>query len=85
MAPLALTNSQMDTVTAHARHIPRGLRDSYLLAIADQLRDQAGSVGDGDLHRAVVEASRQVMELGRRQPRERAATESLPLRASAPT
>jgi hypothetical protein len=83
MAPLALTTDQLSEVMTVARQIPRALRGTFLQHVADALRGQV--IGDGAVHAAAHVAARQVIALGRRQPRERAVTESLPLRASAPT
>jgi hypothetical protein len=38
-----------------ARTVPRGLRDPFLRAVADELRGKP--IGDGSVHRAALKAS----------------------------
>ena len=47
-----------------ARSIPHGLRSDYLQRVAELLTGR--DFGDGDVHRAVDTAARQVLELGRK-------------------
>jgi hypothetical protein len=40
MAPIALTDAQLDQVMTQAHQAPRALRDTYLQAAAERLRDK---------------------------------------------
>ena len=57
MAPIAFTAEQLDQITAAAQHVPRHLRDAYLRLIAEALAGR--DFGDGDVHRAIVNAARE--------------------------
>jgi hypothetical protein len=64
MTAVALTDDQLGQVMDIAASILHDLRGDYLERIAADLRrrcDRDGSVGDGDVHRAALEARRAVM------------------------
>ena len=44
MAPIALTDAQLDQVMTQAHQVPRALRDMYLQAVAERLRGKPGRV-----------------------------------------
>ena len=44
MAPIALTDAQLDQVMTQAHQVPRTLRDMYLQAVAERLRGKPGRV-----------------------------------------
>jgi hypothetical protein len=56
MAPLALTQAQMDTVLQLARPIPVGLRQRYLELVASALAGR--EIGDGEVFRAARAAAK---------------------------
>ena len=56
-AAIAFTAEQMDEIVTAARHVPRHLRSDYLRMVADALAGR--DFGDGDVHRAIVRASRE--------------------------
>jgi hypothetical protein len=58
---LRLSDHQMDSVLLAAKPIPVRLRDAFLNTVVEIVRPRMGpdgSVGDGDLFRAVKEAQR---------------------------
>jgi hypothetical protein len=57
MAPIRLTDSQLDAVLAAARPLAAGNRDAFLQAIVDALEGVVDP-GDGDIHRAIMTAQR---------------------------
>jgi hypothetical protein len=57
MAPIRLTDSQLDAVLAEARPLAAGNRDAFLQAIVDALEGVVDP-GDGDIHRAIMTAQR---------------------------
>jgi hypothetical protein len=59
MAPIALTDAQLDQVMTQAHQVPRTLRDMYLQAVAERLRDKP--FDDADLWRAAVAAMREIV------------------------
>ena len=59
MAPIALTDAQLDQVVTQARQVPRALRDMYLQAVAERLRGKL--FDDGDVWRAAVAAQREIL------------------------
>jgi hypothetical protein len=58
MAPLAFTDAQMREIETAARPLPPSQRGAYLERIAVLLAGR--DFGDGDVHRAVVQAQREV-------------------------
>src|SRR5262249_31141210 len=56
MAPIALTDAQLDQVMTQAHQVPRTLRDMYLQAVAERLRGKP--FDDADVWRAAVAAMR---------------------------
>ena len=63
MAPIALTDPQLDQVTTRAHQVPRALRDVYLQAVADRLRGKP--FDDADVGRAAVAAMREILTKAR--------------------
>jgi hypothetical protein len=59
MAPLALSQSQLDQVMQTAGPIPPDLRDAYLLLVARTLSGR--DFDDGDVYRACTAAAKSVM------------------------
>ena len=59
MAPIALTDAQLDQVMTQAHQVPRTLRDMYLQAVAERLRGKP--FDDTDVWRAVVAAMREIV------------------------
>jgi hypothetical protein len=59
MAPLHLTDEQLQQVMRTAAPIPPELRDEYLRRVANQLRDS--EFGDGQLHRVAHAIVRELM------------------------
>jgi hypothetical protein len=59
MAPIALTDAQLDQVTTPAYQVPRALRDMYLQAVAERLRGKP--FDDADVWRAAVAAMREIL------------------------
>ena len=59
MPPIALTDEQYAQLMSTSYAIPRRLRPIYLERVAALLRRR--DFGDGDVHRAAVEAMRQTM------------------------
>jgi hypothetical protein len=55
--PLALTDSQLDTLCAFAQPLDPDLRAPFLEAVAHALRDQP--LGDGEVHRVCAQAQRE--------------------------
>jgi hypothetical protein len=53
-----LSESQQLQILAAARPLPAADRDRFLQAIAEALRDRS-EIGDGSLHRLLVELQRQ--------------------------
>ena len=58
MAPIALTDAQLDQVMTQAHQVPRALRDMYLQPVAERLR---GKPFDADVWRAAVAAMREIL------------------------
>jgi hypothetical protein len=57
-AGIALVLPRMvDQITTAARHVPHHLRGDYVRLVADALTGR--DFGDGDVHRAIVRASRE--------------------------
>ena len=59
MAPIALTDAQLDQVMTQAHQVPRALRDMYLQAVAERLRGKP--FDDADVWRAAVAAMREIV------------------------
>src|SRR5215510_5952874 len=59
MAPIALTDAQLDQVMTQAHQVPRALRDMYLQAVAERLRGKP--FDDADVWRAAVAAMREIL------------------------
>jgi hypothetical protein len=59
VAPLRLSQEQLEQIMRTAGPIPQDLRSNYLLRIADLLRDR--DFGDGDVYRAAAMAAKQVL------------------------
>jgi hypothetical protein len=59
MAPIALTDAQLDQVMTQAHQVPRALRDMYLQAVAERLRDKP--LDDADVWRVAVVAMREIL------------------------
>jgi hypothetical protein len=59
--PIALTDSQMATVTAVANHVPHGLRKRFLELTAAFLRDQQRPLNDRGVSLAASAALRKVI------------------------
>ena len=59
MAPIALTDAQLDQVMTQAHQVPRALRDMYLQAVAQRLRGKP--FDDADVWRAAVAAMREIL------------------------
>jgi hypothetical protein len=57
MAPIRLTDEQMDAVFRAARPLRVEDRDGFLQEVARALQGRA-EIGDGDIHRAVQTAQR---------------------------
>ena len=64
MAPIALTDAQLDQVMTQAHQVPRALRDMYLQAVAERLRGKP--FDDADVWRAAVAAMREIIMKGAR-------------------
>ena len=62
--PLALSQDQLRQVTETAHAVPYTLRAEYLQRVSELLAGR--DFGDGDVHRAVIAAARQVLALGRK-------------------
>jgi hypothetical protein len=60
MAPIALTDAQLDQVMTQAHQVPRGLRDMYLQAVAERLRGKP--FDDADVWHAAVAAMREILK-----------------------
>ena len=58
MAPIALTDAQLDQVMTQAHQVPP-LRDMYLQAVAERLRGKP--FDDADVWRAAVAAMREII------------------------
>ena len=59
MAPIALTDAQLDQVMTQAHQVPRALRDMYLQAVAERLCGRP--FDDADVWRAAVAAMREIL------------------------
>ena len=59
MAPIALTDAQLDQVMTQAHQVPRALRDMYLQVVAERLRGKP--FDDADVGRAAVAAMREII------------------------
>jgi hypothetical protein len=57
MAPLALTDNQLDDLMRLSQPLAPHCRDAFLRILAHELRGP-GDVGDGELHRMAVEVIR---------------------------
>jgi hypothetical protein len=60
--PLALDDGQFTQLLHFAQQIPDTLRGEFLEHVARTLRPVDGSVGDGDLHRALAAARKATMQ-----------------------
>jgi hypothetical protein len=58
---LRFSNAQLQDIYDAARNVPHSLREEFLAALADQLRD-VPDVDDGAVHRAAHHAARIVVE-----------------------
>jgi hypothetical protein len=57
MAPLALSDEQLDAVLRAARPLRVADRDAFLQEVAAVLQGRT-DIGDGDIHRAIVTAQK---------------------------
>ena len=57
MAPIRLTDSQLDAVLAAARPLAVGDRDAFLQDVAAALQGRS-EIGDGDVYRAIADVQR---------------------------
>ena len=64
MAPIAMTDAQLDQVMTQAHQVPRTLRARYLQAVAERLRGKP--FDDADVWRAAVAAMREIIMKGAR-------------------
>jgi hypothetical protein len=76
MPPIALTDQQVMAILAAAHPLARGDRDAFLLEVA-QLLQALPEVGDGALHRVIMQVQRRHFDPpqltdGRAQPHSRA-------------
>ena len=60
MLPLRLSDAQLAQLRSLAAPIPRQQRALFLQLVADLLAD-AREIGDGDVHRAGIEAQRECL------------------------
>jgi hypothetical protein len=58
MAPIRLTDAQLNAVFDAARPLAVRDRDPFLQAVANALQGRQG-IGDGDVHRAIMAVQRQ--------------------------
>jgi hypothetical protein len=64
MAPIGLTDAQIEQLRLTAVPIPRSLRSEYLQRVGDAMRARhdGGAIGDGDFHRICLAAQRAILQ-----------------------
>ena len=62
MAPIRLTDEQLDAIFRAARPLPVGDRDAFLQDVPAALQGRS-EIGNGDVYRAIREAQRQHRDL----------------------
>jgi hypothetical protein len=62
--PMLLSEAQLDAIHRAALPLPRTARDKFLQALAERLGSLDHEVGDGELHRIIVELQRAYWDHG---------------------